>query len=219
MPFFKKFMLVLAVLIVISAIFLFLGVRKFFTPTAGERIAGYENPSKALLVIDVQEDFTGINSRLGPQYRNAWAQISVINRLIERATETGMHVVYIRHIFHNNYFTRKFIGRALEGFPGAEADGRIRIINENDFIKKVPDAFSNPDLEEFLISNHVDEIYLAGLDAAYCVYYTALGALNRGYKVTVIEDAVMTRKNLSNVLKRYEDHDITISSSKNLIGM
>jgi len=68
------------------------------------------------------------------------------------------------------------------------------VINGNDFTKRISDSFSNPQLDAFLIRNRVDELYLVGLDASYCVHKTALGALNRGYKVTVVDDAVLSRK-------------------------
>jgi len=56
-------------------------------------------------------------------------------------------------------------------------------------------------------------------DAAYCVHKTALGALNRGYKVTVVDDALMTRKNLSDVLKQYEKDGIPTITSGKMIAM
>lgn len=200
-----------AVAVVIAALF-FLTARKIYTPTTGERIAKYDNPAKALMVIDVQEDYTGVFGKQPPLFKNVDAQIKTINRLINNASKSGMKVVYIRQIFDNNFFTRKFIGRAIDGLPGTEVDNRIKVINSNDFTKKISDAFSNPKLEAFLISSQVNEVYLVGLDAAYCVYYTAMGALNRGYRVTVVEDAVMTRKNMSDVLTQYEKDGIAVSS-------
>jgi len=110
------------------------------------------------------------------------------------------------------------VGRTVEGQPGTELDSRIKVINQDDFTKKISDAFSNPGLEKFLISNQVDELYLTGLDAAYCVYYTALGARQRGYRVTIVRDAVMTRKNMKDILKRYEKDGIAFTSSSELIG-
>jgi nicotinamidase-related amidase len=39
----------------------------------------------------------------------------------------------------------------------------------------------------------VNEIYIAGLDAAHCVNLTAQAVLNRNYKVHMIEDAVLAK--------------------------
>jgi nicotinamidase/pyrazinamidase len=213
--------IVMTIIVVMAAVgaLVFLQARKIYTPTTGSRITGYKNPAKALLVIDVQEDYTGITGRKPPLLKNIESQVNNINTLIEKASKLGMQVVYIRQIYDNNFITRRFIGRTIEGLPGTEVDGRIKVINGNDFTKKIYDAFSNPKLEAFLIKNQVDELYLVGLDAAYCVFYTARGALNRGYKVTVVEDAVMTGLNMGDVLKQYGQYGIGVTTCKKVLEM
>ncbi|RDV15726.1 bifunctional nicotinamidase/pyrazinamidase [Pontibacter diazotrophicus] len=44
-------------------------------------------------------------------------------------------------------------------------------------------------LTDYLRSKEVTEVYLAGLAADYCVYFTAKDALQEGFKAFVIEDA------------------------------
>lgn len=216
----KKYVLIFLVaitLIVTGAVIVV--AKKIYTPTEGKRISRYVSPQKALLVIDVQEDYTGLKAKQPPVFKNPEAQIGTINRLIDSASKSGMKVAYIRQVFDNNFFTRLFVGRAIDGMPGTELDSRIKVINKNDFTKKISDAFSNHRLEEFLIQNQVDEVYLTGLDAAYCVYYTALGALNRGYKVSVVKDAVLTRKNIADILKSYTEKGIVLTTSSEITGM
>jgi nicotinamidase/pyrazinamidase len=216
----KKYVLIsLAAIVVLAAAGAIFTAKQLYTPTKGKQIGKYANPRKALLVVDVQEDYTGLNGKQPPLFKDAEGQIATINRLIEHASESGITVAYIRQIFDNNAITRFLVGRTIEGLPGTELDSRIKIVNQNDFTKRISDAFSNPGLGEFLIRNQVDEIYLVGLDAAYCVYYTAMGARNRGYKVTVVGDAVMTRKNMGDILKRYEKDGIGLTASRELIGM
>lgn len=210
----KYFVISLAAIVVILGVFAVVVMKKRFTPTQGQKIAAYTSPGKALLVIDVQEDFTGLKGKQPVPYQGVEPQIMTINDLVDRASKAGLKVVYIRHIYDDNFITRFIIGRDIEGKPGTEMDTRIKMINRNDFTKKISDAFSNPRLDEFMIGNQVNELYLVGLDAAYCVYNTAKGALNRGYKVTVIKDAIMTRKNMSDVLKRYEKEGIIFNSSR-----
>jgi len=43
-------------------------------------------------------------------------------------------------------------------------------------------------LNEYLISHHIQEIYIVGLATDYCILYSAIDAINLGYKVTVIAD-------------------------------
>jgi nicotinamidase-related amidase len=140
--------------------------------------------------------------------------IFTVNRLIDKAAGSGMEVVYIRQVFSNNLFVRLHGGRRQ---GRVVIDRRIKIINGNDFEKNRTDAFSNRQFEQLLIDRNVGELYLVGVDAAYCVYYTALGALNRGYKVTVVKDAVMSRNSMAKVLERFRRKGIAIISSAQLI--
>jgi nicotinamidase-related amidase len=213
----KKLIISLLAVIVIIAVFVVFAAKKIYTPTQGVKISKYDNPRKALLVIDVQEDFSGLKGKQPVPLKNVGEQIAVINGLIDNASKSGMEVVYIRQIFDDNFITRNFIGRAIEGQAGVELDGRVRVVNKNDFTKKIADAFSNPELDKFFIGNRVDELYLTGLDAAYCVYYTAMGAKNRGYKFAVVKDAVMTQKKMADVLKQYDKDGISIVTSKDII--
>ncbi len=215
----KKIILIsLAVIVVVLGAVVMIGMKKIFTPTQGAKIANYAKPQKALLVIDVQEDFTGLKGKQPVPYKGAEPQIAAINDLIDRASKAGFKIAYIRNIYGDNFLTRLFIGRDIEGTPGTEMDARIKMVNGNDFTKKISDAFSNPQLDAFLVSNQVNELYLAGLDAACCVYNTAKGALNRGYKVKVVRDAIMTQKNMDDILKRYETEGIAFASSKEIDG-
>lgn len=45
-------------------------------------------------------------------------------------------------------------------------------------------------LAEYLRGRQVSEVYIAGLAADYCVYYTAKDAINEGFTTYIIEDAV-----------------------------
>lgn len=213
----KKIILIsLALLVVVAAVLVYAAARKMYTPTEGAKIAKYAAPQKALLVVDVQEDYTGLNGRQPALFKNVTGQINTINRLIDKASESGIKVVYIRQVFCNNFITRHFVARTVEGLPGTEMDSRVKVINQNDFTKQISDGFSNPKLGEFLAANHVDELYLVGLDGAYCVYNTAMGGRNRGYKVTVVKDAIMSQKNMDDVLKRYEKDGIPTTTSKEM---
>ena len=188
--------------------------RSMFVATRGARIQTYHAPRKALLVLDLQEGYRGTNPRQPATAPAAGGMLDTVNRLIGMAAETGMEVCYVRQVFGNNLFVRMHGGRKVEKVI---VDRRIVKINDNDFAKNRTDAFSNSALEQFLIDHQVNELYLTGVDAAYCVYYTALGALNRGYKVTVVRDAVATRSDMKKVLERYSAKGIQVVTSKQLI--
>lgn len=141
--------------------------------------------------------------------------IATVNRLIGMAAETGMEVAYIRQVFSNNLFVRLHGGRRT---GKVIIDRRIRVINNNDFEKNRTDAFSNRQFEQLLIDRQVNELYLVGVDAAFCVYYTALGARNRGYRVVVVTDAVASRNRMPDVLKRYRNKGIEVITSEQFIA-
>jgi nicotinamidase-related amidase len=212
----KIFITVLVVILAVVA-FLFYEYKKMSAATTGPRISSYANPTEALLVIDVQDDYTGVSGRREPIFKDVDNQIAKINKLIDKASSSGMQVVYVRHLFSNNFITRNIIDRSIEGLPGTELDTRVKVVSTNDFTKKISDAFSNPNLSEFLAAHHVKDLYLTGLDGAYCVYKTALGGMNRGYDVTVVTDAVISRKKMEDVLKLYEENDVATITSDMLL--
>lgn len=213
----KKISIIVIIVILAVGTLLFFEIKKMYAPTTGTRIGSYVDPAKALLVIDVQDDYTGVSGRKEPIFKNVDSQIATINTLINNASSSGMQIVYIRHLFSNNFITRNMIGRSIEGLPGTELDARIKVVNANDFTKKISDAFSNPKLSEFLTAHHVNELFLTGLDGVYCVYNTALGGMNRGYHVTMVTDAIMSSKNMEEVLKLYKEKGVATITSDMLL--
>src|SRR5512142_993704 len=100
-------------LTVLASVGLGLGVavvRGMFLPTRGKRIGTYPTPTKALLVLDVQE------SSAGPvRSRSFEAMIATINRLVEHFSRSGMVVAYVRQVFDNDLIIRLHGGRILSG--------------------------------------------------------------------------------------------------------
>ena len=193
-------------------------------PTKGEIIAPYENPQKALLVIDIQEDFTGTTARPPFPYKDSAKLIAMVNTIIDTAFVRNINIVYIRQeldSFMGKLLSRMFIGgAAIKGDPGTEIDKRVSILTDNLFPKPKSDAFSNPELEEYLIKNQVNELYLVGLDAAGCVHMTARGALNRGYKVNIITNAVVLQdeEEWEDLLKEYREEGIILLSAEDFMS-
>lgn len=213
--------ILLTVLAIFAGLALFFGLfvmRNMFIPTRGRRIVAYSHPTKALLVMDIQESSGNSNRQPVPlsSATPLGAMIIATNRAIDWFAQAGMEVAYVRQVFENNWITRLHGGRIVAGRLEPQIDRRVRIINRNDFKKNRTDAFSNPGLERLLISRQVDEVYLVGLDAAFCVYYTALGALYRGYRVTVVKDAVLTGRDMTRVLARYRRKGIRVIDSNEL---
>lgn len=207
----------------LAGLALFLGLLalwNMFIPTRGKRIGRYPHPAKALLVMDIQESSNGKAAVIDlPADTPFGRMVKAVNRLIESFDSAGMEVAYVRQVFSRNFITRLHGGRILSGSIEPRICRWITVINSNDFAKNRTDAFSSRQLERFLIDRQVDEVFLVGLDAAFCVYYTALGALNRGYRVTVVSDAIMTGKNMARVLTRYREKGITVMDSRDVAAV
>jgi nicotinamidase-related amidase len=88
------------------------------------------------------------------------------------------------------------------------------------FTKGRSDSFSNPALDAHLRALQVDELLIVGLDAAYCVKATTRGALNRGYKVTVVSDGVATEsgQSIENLARSYTDAGARVATTQGLLG-
>lgn len=167
----------------------------------GTPIAAYENPQKALLVMDMQRDFLASDARMPIAPEQVAPLLNSVNALIERSAREGVLVVYIQNQFDpgdpGNLFRN---GAAVRGSEGAELDPRLRVTTGPVFGKKAPDAFTNPELDAFLVASRVSEVTIVGVFADQCCYYTALAALNRGYAVRY-ETGAVGAANAGNIAK------------------
>ena len=145
-------------------------------PKKGPKIKKYNDSRRALLVIDVQEDFTGRTAKSPFPYKNSEELITSVSGAIKDASGKGFVVVYIRQEFAG--FAGKIISRlfgrgtAIIGNSATQIDQRISILNDNIFSKPKGDAFSNPELGKFLVEHQVDELFLTGFGfRILCVPY------------------------------------------------
>jgi nicotinamidase-related amidase len=198
---------ILAVLLVCLAIF---GARLFYltSATKGDVIAKYENPKSALLVIDIQNDTLAI-----PQYSNKDTLMSNINEAVEYANNNGIEVIYIKQEYGSNPLDALLSGGLYRtGSKGAQLSERLIQKPVNIFSKTRSDAFSTSQFEEYLISKQIDTLYIVGADATACVYKTALGAVNRGYKVIALKDCIfaLNENYLNKMVNKYIENDIDV---------
>jgi len=159
--------------------------------STGTPIANYPNPAKALLVLDMQRDFLGVDARMPIEESSKEPLIEALNNLTNSAANKGIIVIYVRNEFSGSDIGNLFRNNAaVKGTPGSEIDSRVVMVSDIVFDKDQPDAFSNPKLSEFLVSHQVSEIAVTGVFADQCCYYTSLAALNRKYKVDYLLDGV-----------------------------
>lgn len=183
----------------------------------GEPIANYENGKSALLVIDIQEGTTG-ECPMNPVYHeNSDSYIAAVNDLIQYFKERESAIVYVRSEITNpliNVLNNSF----AKGSVGAQLDKRLNIASDMIVVKSRNDAFINTQLDSLLVDNQINELYVVGLDAAYCVNKTVEAAQNRKYKVTLINEGILSESTAmkDSMLTNYIDRGVQIVKMKEL---
>ena len=147
--------------------------------------------SKALVVIDIQNDIT-------KYYRDI---IDKINDAISWAQSQGMYIVYIKH---NNLTagTRTF----KPNTKGAELVPELSVVSEHIFVKTKSNALTSEDFTRFITDSKIDEFFICGADATACVKSTSYNMAKSGFKVHVISDCITSYdlKEIDEMLEYYE---------------
>ncbi|MCR9214604.1 MAG: cysteine hydrolase [Proteobacteria bacterium] len=186
----------LVALIVLLAVgYTIWGMRKIGRPTTGPKIDLSQRTGTALIVIDMQRDFTEMTGPKSWEPEEAQRVIDGINHRAEFAHKSGWQVVTIRQVYEGAYtnFLVRLLGGGLgaKGSDGLGLDSRVSVNADADFVKPMSDSFSCKALEAYLQENRIGHLELVGLNGVYCVKNTAYGALNRGYKVTLNTEAIL----------------------------
>ena len=142
--------------------------------------------SKALLVIDMQEACVGKNHAEFFKYDS-----DIINKVNEEI-KASENVVYIRNLMKKNLINKLAPVQIFDGDKSAELAEDLIRKGEAVFDKYKGDAFSNPQLPEYLQKNNIDTVEVVGVDGGGCVALTALGAIENGFKVIVNTKAIGT---------------------------
>lgn len=193
----KKFLKRLLFWFLISLLFFiayFVYVYNDLTSTSkGVPIAGYTEIKTAVLVIDIQEGYTGEHARTDHHTKQSQKLIDSTNRVITAAHEAGIPVIYIQQQTENRLINWLDGYHMADGSPAVDIDKRVKIVSLHQFRKRKSDAFSSHDLDRFLVEMKINNIIITGLDIAGCAFRTSVAALNRHYKVMVVEDAVISK--------------------------
>lgn len=176
--------------------------------TFGEEVSGENGNKSALLVLDVQNDTLSMK-----EYTQKDVLVKNINKAIEFAKENEIEIIYTKQVFTNPI--DKFLsgGLYVENTEGSELSPEIEVISSHVYEKERTDAFSNTELEKYLLDQKITTVYIVGADASACVYKTALGGLNRNYQVIILEDCIfsISDKFLNEAIKKYENKGIQVS--------
>lgn len=166
----------------------------------------YSTSCTALLLVDVLNDFLDeegkLASAIGPMIEKTNLKPN-LHRLLEGARAAGVKVFYVPHGFHERSFdgvkhvlprwqlamTNKifWIGEWGSEFyePLKPLDGEVVISRHRSF-----NAFEGTDLHQQLLAANIQNVVLAGLTSNTCIQVTGTQALESGFHVTYVADAV-----------------------------
>jgi len=155
-------------------------------------------PKRALIVVDVQNDFCPGGTLAVPHGDEV---VEPLNQAIDEFLERG-EPVYKSRDWHPPT-TKHFAVHGgvwpvhcVQNTPGAEFhsalrnDPRINVISKGLGDTDCYSAFDETDLLDQLHQQNVEEIVVGGLATDYCVKSTVLDALKNGFKVKALKNAM-----------------------------
>jgi nicotinamidase/pyrazinamidase len=157
------------------------------------------NQKKALVVVDVQNDFCPSGSLA---VAHGDEVVPPLNKLAREFLDRGQPVFKTRdwHPAKTKHFAAyggTWPVHCVQGTRGAEFhpdlidDPRITIISKGtDESADGYSGFDGTNLTELLREEGVEEVWIGGLATDYCVQHTVLDALKEGFEVKALADAM-----------------------------
>lgn len=147
---------------------------------------------KALLVVDVQQDFCPGGALAAPAGNDI---IPVINEIMDKfdlviASKDWHPAKTVHFEIWPVHCVRATAGAAFH--PDLDTSKIDQVVLKG--TSNTDDGYSafeatNHDLTYLLQKNYIDEVYVCGLTTEYCIKATAQDALKAGFKVFVVTDA------------------------------
>ena len=154
-----------------------------------ESPAQSDNLHKSIvLVLDIQSCYTKM---LADSTTDEFIQ--AVNMVI--AQNKTENIIYVRTI--PKVLSISFKGFKVDTLPGIEFDSRLKVVNSHHFVKEKGDAFTTPEILQYLQESGAEEIFIAGLLAEKCVFHTAVGGLKSNFAVTIIPSTVVGKSEKS----------------------
>ena len=146
----------------------------------------------ALMLIDFQADFLDDDGRMPVARTHVEPMIAAAASAVELFKRRGRPMVAIGNEFRRSDIVMNLIRRnaSVEGTPGARWDDRIPLDGAKYFPKWGSSAFGNPELEPWLRAHGIGALVIGGLMARACVTATTKAAIERGFRVMLLEPAI-----------------------------
>ena len=170
---------------------------------------------QALVVVDVQNEFSPRGLRAVPNHNSAIRQIEFH---VEQARKEKRPIAWIQH--HNRPNESKAF---VPGTWGAELSPglgpRAGVGEEKLFVKDVYGAFTATGLEDWLRKLNVTQVLIVGFYAHMCLSTSVREALIRGFEVFIDPEATGARDLEDSVLGRQTADEVRRSALLQLTNM
>lgn len=139
-------------------------------------------PRRALIVVDVQNDYDGGNLAIQhPPFADSVANVA---RAMDAAAAAGIKVVVVRQMAPESSPIFAI------GSHGGELHPEIARRTRDHYVEKtLPSAFTGTDLENWLRANSIDTIAVVGYMTHNCDLSTIIHAVHMGFAVEFLSDA------------------------------
>lgn len=134
---------------------------------------------KALLVIDMQEDYVGEKRDLKKFPYESKTLIENINKRILEYNDEKNIVIYIVNSFF--YQSKEFEPKLVSS---------LKTVQNTIFKKRRASCFSSLDFCEYITQNKISKLEIVGVDGLFCVGKSALDAAKKGFFVKLNEKCV-----------------------------
>jgi len=143
----------------------------------------------ALVLIDMQADFLNPDGRVGQHYKDTpvASGMAGCQRLLAAARAAGMTIAHSRSHRYGATVRDDLVGTADEGYelhPLLRARPGEIVVDKWTF-----GAFASTPLEDELLARGVERILLCGVLTNVCIFATASQAVDRFFRVCLVEDA------------------------------
>lgn len=156
-------------------------------------------PNAALLLVDVQQ---GLDDPSWGERNNPDAEANMA-RLLGAWRRSGRPVIHVQHM------SQRPSSPLRAGLPGNAIKPEVAPEpGEPLFQKTVNSAFMGTPLEQYLRTQGVDTVVIAGLTTDHCVSSTARMAANLGFETVVVGDGTATHERTGPDGERYSAEDM-----------
>jgi nicotinamidase-related amidase len=113
-------------------------------------------------------------------------EIAEINQIITDVDPENVVYLKAMHKVLNLTLKKIYVEEIVK-----DLDGRLKIVNENNFIDHGGDIFTSKELIKFLKDKNINQIVIVGRVANECIKTSTLSGLKIGYDMYLVSDAIV----------------------------